>query len=268
MAADREVGGVQAPPRPEPKVRFGVGFLAYNEEELIAKTVAEAVASLSAIPDLTWHVVVVNDGSRDRTGEIAEELAKKDPRISVVHHDGNKGYAVATETALRNVPGEVVMVVDGDGQHTMADAPLFLEAIDQGADVVFCWKKVRHDPLGRLILSRGLRVLSHWILGSPLHDINAGCRAFRRDVARRIEIKHRINFVGDEIFVRCRIAGWKVTEVVVQHFPREAGQSIHRPFKMLGTIGRVIRYLFELRAEMKQAEQLRRLVAKSGRAAQ
>jgi glycosyltransferase involved in cell wall biosynthesis len=244
-------------------VKLGVGFLAYNEEELIAKTVAEAVTSLSAIPNLTWRVVVVNDGSRDRTGEIAEELARRDPRVSVVHHDGNKGYAVATETALRNVPGEVVMVVDGDGQHTMADAPLFLEAISRGADVVFCWKKVRHDPLARLVLSRGLRVLSHWVLGSPLHDINAGCRAFRNDVARRIEIKHRINFVGDEIFVRCRIAGWKVDEVVVRHFPREGGQSIHRPFKMLGTIARVVRYLFDLRAEMKNAEALRRVVVKS-----
>ena len=116
MAADREVGGRPEATRPEPKVRLGVGFLAYNEEELIAKTVAEAVSSLSAIPGLTWHVVIVNDGSRDRTGEIAEELARKDPRVSVVHHDGNKGYAVATETALRNVPGEVVMVVDGDGR--------------------------------------------------------------------------------------------------------------------------------------------------------
>jgi glycosyltransferase involved in cell wall biosynthesis len=251
--------------RTEPGVRLGVGFLAYNEEALIAKTVEEAVSSLSAIPNLTWHVVVVNDGSRDRTGEIAEELAKKDPRISVVHHDGNRGYAVATETALRNVPGEVVMVVDGDGQHTMADAPRFLEAIDEGADVVFCWKKVRHDPVGRLVLSWGLKTLSHWILGSPLHDINAGCRAFRHNVARRIEIKHRINFVGDEIFVRCRIAGWKVAEVIVQHFPREAGQSIHRPFKMLGTILRVIRYLLDLRSEMKQAEQLRRLVANKGK---
>jgi glycosyltransferase involved in cell wall biosynthesis len=249
-------------PLSEKNVRFGVGFLAYNEQDLIAKTVEEAVTSLSAIPGLTWHVVVVNDGSRDRTGEIAEELAKKDPRVSVVHHDGNKGYAVATETALRNVPGEVVMVVDGDGQHTMGDAPLFLDAVDRGADVVFCWKKVRHDPMGRLILSRGLRILSHWILGSPLHDINAGCRAFRREVARRIEIKHRINFVGDEIYARCRIAGWKVDEVIVRHFPREAGQSIHRPFKMLGTILRVIRYLFDLRAEMKQSDALKRLVRK------
>ncbi len=256
MAADARA------PAAQPRVRLGVGFLAYNEAALIAKTVEEAVASLSAIPKLTWHVVVVNDGSRDRTGEIAEDLAKKDSRISVVHHDGNKGYAVATETALKNVPGEVVMVVDGDGQHTMGDAPKFLEAIDRGADVVFCWKKVRHDPLTRLVLSRGLRVLSHWILGSPLHDINAGCRAFRRDVARRLEIKHRINFVGDEIYARCRIAGWKVDEVIVRHFPREAGQSIHRPFKMLGTILRVVRYLFDLRAEIRQAEALKRLVKK------
>jgi glycosyltransferase involved in cell wall biosynthesis len=265
MAGDREFGAPQGPPPKERNVRLGVGFLAYNEEELIAKTVAEAVSSLSAIPNLTWHVVVVNDGSRDRTGEIAEALAQKDPRVSVVHHDGNKGYAVATETALRNVPGEVVMVVDGDGQHTMADAPRFLEAIDGGADVVFCWKKIRHDPLGRLILSRGLRVLSHWILGSPLHDINAGCRAFRSGVARRLEIKHRINFVGDEIFARCRIAGWKVAEVVVNHFPREAGQSIHRPWKMLGTIRLVMRYLFELREEIARADQIRRVAATNGR---
>ena len=145
-----------------------------------------AVGALAAVPGRTRDGGVGNDGSRGRNGEYGEEIAKKDPRISVVHHDGNKGYAVATETALRHVPGEVVMVVDGDGQHTMADAPKFLAAIDEGADVVFCWKKVRHDPLGRLILSRGLRVLSHWILGSPLHDINAGCRAFRKDVARRI----------------------------------------------------------------------------------
>lgn len=247
----------------EKEPRLGVGFLAYNEEGNIEKTVAEAVTSLSAIPGLDWRVLVVNDGSRDRTGEIADALAAQDPRVLVVHHDGNKGYAVATETALRNTPGEVVMVVDGDGQHTMADAPRFLEAIDNGADVVFGWKKDRHDPWPRLVLSKGLNTLSRWFLGSPLHDINGGCRAFRKEVARRIEIRHRINFVGDEIFARCRIAGWRVAEVVVRHFPREAGQSIHRPWKMLGTIGRVMRYLLELRSEIQRSEALKRLVRKT-----
>jgi hypothetical protein len=145
----------------------------------------------------------------------------------------------------------------------MGDAPLFLKAIDDGADVVFCWKKIRYDGAGRKVLSIGLRILSHWILGSPLHDINAGCRAFRRDIARRMEIKHRINFVGDEIYARCRIAGWKVAEVIVRHFPREAGASIHKPFKMLGTILRVIRYLFDLRGEMKRAEAMRRIAVKA-----
>jgi glycosyltransferase involved in cell wall biosynthesis len=246
---------------PSPSPRLGVAFLAYNEEQLIEKTVRDAVAELSRIPGLTWNVLVVDDGSRDRTGEIADRLAKEDRRILVSHHDGNKGYAVATETALRQTPGEVVMVVDGDGQHTLADAPAFLAAIDAGADVVFGWKKERHDPLPRLVLSKGLNTLSKWLLGSPLHDINGGCRAFRRSVARRIEIRHRINFVGDEIFARCRIAGWNVSEVVVRHFPREAGQSIHRPWKMLGTIRRVIGYLFSLREEMRRNEALKRVVA-------
>ena len=245
----------------EKQPRLGVAFLAYNEEELIAKTVGEAVSSLLAVPGLDWRILVVDDGSRDKTGQIAEDLAKNDPRVAVVHHEGNKGYAVATETALRNTPGEVVMVVDGDGQHTMADAPRFLAAIDEGADVVFGWKKERHDPLPRLVLSKGLNTLSKWILGSPLHDINGGCRAFRHEVARKLEIRHRINFVGDEIYARCRIAGWKVSEVVVRHFPREAGQSIHRPWKMLGTISRVLRYLFELREEIHRADALKRVVA-------
>ncbi|HEV2063976.1 MAG TPA: glycosyltransferase family 2 protein [Thermoanaerobaculia bacterium] len=244
-----------------PQPRLGVAFLAFNEEELIAKTVGEAVETLSRLPGLDWRVLVVNDGSRDATGQIADGLAKKDPRVLVVHHDGNKGYAVATETACRYTPGEVVMVVDGDGQHTMADAPAFLAAIDAGADVVFGWKKQRHDPFFRLILSKGLNTLSRWVLGSPLHDINGGCRAFRREVARRIEISHRINFVGDEIFARCRIADWKVAEVVVRHFPREAGQSIHRPWKMIGTIVRVVRYLFDLREEIARADALKRVVA-------
>src|SRR6476646_5405264 len=244
----------------EKEPRLGVAFLAYNEEGAIEKTVAEAVTARSAIDGRDWRVLVVNDGSRDRTGAIADALAAADRRVLVVHHDGNKGYAVATETALRNTPGEIVMVVDGDGQHTMADAPRFLAAIDQGADVVFGWKKERHDPFARLVLSKGLNTLSRWILGSPLHDINGGCRAFRRDVAQRLEIRHRINCVGDEIFARCRIAGWKVSEVVVRHFPREAGQSIHRPWKMLGTISRVLRYLFELRGEIRRADSMRRLV--------
>ncbi len=244
----------------EREPRLGVAFLAYNEEALIAKTVEEAVSSLSKIPGLDWRILVVDDGSRDRTGEIAEELAKKDRRILVVRHQGNKGYAVATETALRSTPGQVVMVVDGDGQHTMADAAHFLSAIDEGADVVFGWKRERHDPFTRLVLSKGLNLLSRWILGSPLHDINGGCRAFRREVARSIEIRHRINFVGDEIFARCRIAGWRVAEVVVRHFPRKAGQSIHRPWKMAGTIARVLQYLFELRGEVKRAEAMKRLV--------
>jgi glycosyltransferase involved in cell wall biosynthesis len=244
----------------EKEPRLGVAFLAYNEEGAIERTVAEAVTALSAIDGLDWRILVVNDGSRDRTGEIAESLAAQNPRVSVVHHDGNKGYAVATETALRNAPGEIVMVVDGDGQHTMADAPLFLDAIDRGADVVFGWKKKRNDPWPRLVLSKGLNTLSGWTLGSPLHDINGGCRAFRREVARSIEIRHRINFVGDEIFARCRIAGWKVAEVVVRHFPREAGQSIHRPWKMLGTISRVLRYLLELRGEIRRSDSMRRLV--------
>ncbi|MGH9367734.1 MAG: glycosyltransferase family 2 protein [Thermoanaerobaculia bacterium] len=238
-----------------------MAFLAYNEEALIEKTVRDAAAELSRVPGLDWRILIVDDGSRDRTGEIADRLAREDPRVSVVHHQGNKGYAVATETALRSTPGEVVMVVDGDGQHTLADAPKFLAAIDAGADVVFGWKKERHDPFVRLVLSKGLNTLSRWILGSALHDINGGCRAFRQSVARRLEIRHRINFVGDEIYARCRMAGWKVSEVVVRHFPREAGQSIHRPWKMGGTIARVVRYLLDLREEMRRNEALKRVVA-------
>jgi hypothetical protein len=220
----REVGGRQEPAPRERAVKLGVGFLAYNEEELIAKTVEEAVTSLSAIPGLTWHVVVVNDGSRDRTGEIAEELARKDERVSVVHHDGNKGYAVATETALRNVPGEVVMVVDGDGQHTMGDAPRL-----PGGD--------RRRRRRRLLLEEGA-LRRRWAArssrsgcascrtGSSARRSTTSTRAAARSGATSPRASRSSTASTSSATRSTRAAaspGGRSPRSIVRHFPREAG---------------------------------------------
>ena len=237
MAADREVGGAQVPPRPEPKVRLGVGFLAYNEEELIAKTVAEAVDV--ALGDPEPHL------ARRRRQRRQPGPDRRDRRRAREGGSAHLGRPPRRQQGLRGRDRDGAAQRAGrgrDGRRRRRPAHDGRRAALPRGD--------RPGRRRRLLLEEGPARPAR-----PARSSRGACACCRtgswarrsttstpaagpsgEDVARRIEIKHRINFVGDEIYVRCRIAGWKVTEVVVRHFPREAGQSIHRPFKMLGTI--------------------------------
>ena len=239
MAADREVGDAEPPPSAG---ALGVGFLAYNEEELIAKTVAEAV-----------DVAVGDPGPRPGTSSSSttaaatararspRSLAKKDPRVSVVHHDGNKGYAVATETALRNVAGRGR---HGRGRRRPAHDGRRAE-VPRGD---------RRGRRRRLLLEEGaarsVRAARSCRKGAgyavPLDPRLAAPRHQRAAAAPSAGTSRgasRSSTASTSSATRSSPAAGspagRSTEVVVQHFPREAGQSIHRPFKMLGTIARV-----------------------------
>jgi dolichol-phosphate mannosyltransferase len=127
--------------------------------------------------------------------------------------------------------------------------------------VVFGWKKVRHDPFERQILTRGLRLASRFFLHSRLHDINAGCRGFRRAHAEKLSIiKHRINFIGPELYTRARLNDLRICEIVVRHLPREGGESSHPLKKIPKEIKQVIAYLAALGGELRAAGKWRRWI--------
>jgi glycosyltransferase involved in cell wall biosynthesis len=243
-------------------MRITLALLAYNEAATIEETVREAAEVLSrdfAAGD--WELLVINDGSRDDTGALCERLAEEIQGVRVYHHNPNRGYIEATLSALREAHGEYVCIFDGDGQHTAADVKRFVEKLDSGCDVVFGWKKQRHDPLARLILTRGLRLAARCFLRTRLHDINAGCRGYRRAHAEVLSIiKHRINFVGPELYTRARLNDLRICEMVVTHKPREGGETSHAWKKIPQEIMQVIAYLRALRAELRAAGKHRDLI--------
>ena len=243
-------------------MRVTLALLAYNEEDAIGRVVRDAAQEMERHFEAgTWEVLVIDDGSRDATGDICERLSTEFSGVRVYHHNPNRGYIEATLSALRESQGKYVCIFDGDGQHTAGDVPRLVDKLESGYDVAFGWKKQRFDHPLRLILSHGLRWAARYYLHTRLHDINAGCRGYRREHAEKLSIiKYRLNFVGAELYTRARLNDLKICEVVVRHFPREGGESSHAWRKIPTEIMQVLNYLSTLGAELRAAGKWRRFI--------
>lgn len=243
-------------------MKITLALLAYNEAATIEETIRAAVMEMEkSFASREWEILVINDGSRDATGATCDDLSAVVSNVRVYHHDPNRGYIEATLSALREAIGEYVCIFDGDGQHTAADVPRFLEKLESGSDIVFGWKKHRFDPPARLLLTRGLRFAARYFLHTRLHDINAGCRGFKREyTAHFSDIRHRINFIGPELYTRARLNDLKIDELIVRHAPREGGESSHALAKIPGEILQVILYLRALRKELREGGKFRRFI--------
>ncbi len=232
-------------------MKYSIVFLTYNEEQGIQATLDEAVQDLDAIGEAARaEIIVVDNASRDQTAAIVQVFSRAHPQVRLVRHSANLGYSTSTLTGFREAMGNIVVHVDGDGQLTLRDLPLFREKIEQGSDIVFGWRRRRQDPPIRIPLSFALNALSRLWLGWPYHDINIGYRAVTREVARAIHTVRPANFFGPELWVRARQHGWSVAEVPVQHFPRRGGQSIHEIRRLPGAVLNGLRYLSGLRREL------------------
>lgn len=226
-----------------------VVFPAYNEEDIIEKTVHEAAAYLKRQP-FKWDILIVNNCSTDNTGHVIDRIALENSNVRVIHHPSNLGYAMSINTGLRNTSGDITFIIDSDGQHTIEDIDKFIAKIEEGYELVFGWKKKRYDPFLRLIISRVLNYSSRVILNSKLNDINCGFRAFTRKAADAIEMRAVGNIVGPELYVDAVKNRLKITEVVVRHFPRKSGKSVHIVSKLPQIFFKSYAMLFELRKEL------------------
>lgn len=229
--------------------KISIVFPVFNEEDSIKNLVEKSIPLLEEMP-YEYQILIVNNASTDKTGMIADELAGKHPGVRIVHHPKNLGYAMSTLTGFKKSDGEIVVIIDGDGQHTVADVPAFVNKIESGYDILFGWKEKRYDSALRIILTKGLNFLARVILKYPYHDINCGYRAVTRQVADQIDINYKLNSVGPEIYVWGKLHNYKMTELPVQHFPREAGTSVHIPWALPIFIREMFKYLLDLRRDM------------------
>jgi glycosyltransferase involved in cell wall biosynthesis len=223
-------------------------FPALNEEDNVAPIVEEALTVLPRFAD-DLEITVVNDGSSDRTGSIADELARKDPRVRVIHHGTRRGYGGAVRSGLVAATKPWIFFTDGDRQFKLEDFALLVAATD-GADAVIGFRKKRADPMRRLFLAWVYNRLIRLLFGGGWRDVDCAFKLFRRDVFVQVPLERvRSNgaFFSPELLITLRRAGVRVRQVGVRHFPRTAHQPKGASPRV---ILRAIRDLLRLRARL------------------
>ena len=223
-------------------------FPALNEEDNVAPIVEEALSVLPRFAD-DLEITVVDDGSSDRTGPIADELAEKDPRVRVIHHGTRRGYGGAVRSGLSSATKPWVFFTDGDRQFALEDLALLIAASD-GADAVVGFRKKRADPPRRLFVAWVYNRLISALFGGGWRDVDCAFKLFRREVSERVplvRVQSNGAFFSPELLITLRRAGVRVRQVGVRHFPRTA----HEPKGASPqVIMRAIRDLLRLRARL------------------
>jgi len=204
----------------------------YNEAENLIPLFEDLTDALLGLRE-PWEIVFVDDGSGDESPRLLRELATKDEKIKVLTLRRNFGQTAATMAGIDHASGDVVVVMDGDGQNDPAEIPALLDKLAEGYDVVSGWRRERCDANGRVWLSRiANRLISH-ISGVRLHDYGCSLKAYRK------EILHSVRLYGEMhrfIPIYASWQGARVAEIPVHHRPRSAGRSkygFERIFKVV-----------------------------------
>ena len=193
----------------------------YNEEESLRELYGEIVNACDT-NEVPVEVIFIDDGSRDASWAVIEELSKGDDRVSGIRFRRNFGKAAALTAGMRAANGETIMMMDADLQDDPAEIPAFLAKLDEGNDVINGWKQRRLDPWHKVYPSRVFNWMVSKLTGLKLHDHNCGLKMFRADVAGEIRIYGELHrFIPVLSFAR----GFRVTELPVNHRPRQHGHS-------------------------------------------
>jgi glycosyltransferase involved in cell wall biosynthesis len=202
-------------------------FPAHNEEANLAGLVAEALQTLPSLAE-TFEIVIVNDGSKDATGQIADELVAANAGVvRAEHHPTNYGYGAALRSGFRAAQYDHVAFTDGDRQFQVVDIGRLIErmAAADAPDVVVGFRIKRADPLVRTLYARAYRLANRIFFGLKVRDVDCACKLFRRDALEGIAVESGGAFFSAELIIKLQAAGRTVAEVGVPHYPRTAGSA-------------------------------------------
>lgn len=205
----------------------------YNEEENI-RILHEKISQTMDNSQISYEVIYVDDGSKDRSAEILEEIATNNSNVKFVKFRRNFGQTPAMSAGIDVAQGEILIPMDSDLQNDPSDIPRLLEKIEEGYDVVSGWRKNRKDTfVDRKLPSMIANKLISWISGVKLHDYGCSLKAYRQEVLKEIRLYGELHRF---IPICASWVGARVTEIPVSHHERQFGKSkygINRTFKVI-----------------------------------
>lgn len=218
-------------------------FPAYNDAGTIPSMVITVLLTLRELTD-DYEVIVINDGSKDHTAVVLDELARIYPdEVRVIHHVKNRGYGGALRSGFAHATKEWVFYTDGDAQYDPQELKLLAALATDEVDLVNGWKIERHDPLHRIIIGRIYQYMVKAAFGLKLKDVDCDFRLMRRAIFDKVELTQDSGVICVELMKKVQDNGFRLAETPVHHFHRAYGKS---QFFNYGRLIRVARDLAKL----------------------
>ncbi len=203
------------------KYSLTIFFPCYNEERNVEKVTYDALAAAREVSN-DYEVIIVNDGSKDRTAQIADRMAEKHPEVRVVHHEVNKGYGAALQSGFKNASKELVFYTDGDGQFKVKEIKNLLPHIER-YDIVSGYRIKRQDPVHRRLNAFMWGAMVNMLFKLKVSDVDSAFKLYKREIFDNITLTSQGALIDTEILAKAKSKGYTITEVGVNHYPRTAG---------------------------------------------
>jgi glycosyltransferase involved in cell wall biosynthesis len=212
-------------------ISLSVFFPCYNEQDNVQRVCAQAAGVLDELVT-DWEIILVNDGSADRTGDIIDRLAARDARICAVHHERNGGYGMALRSGFAAASKEYVFYSDGDGQFDMSELGLLLARRDE-AEIVSGYRRKRQDPWPRRLNGACWSWLVQRVLRFRCRDVDSAFKLYRREIFDNMNLRSTGALIDAEVLARATRAGCRIVTVPVTHLPRQVGEQTGAKFSVV-----------------------------------
>ncbi len=207
--------------------KLSVFLPCYNEEANLKNTYNNVKENLEKNVS-QYEIIIVNDGSKDKTGEIADAIAQKDNTVKVVHHNPNRGYGAAFKSGFYTATLPWIAFIDADGQFDFSEISHFLDTQNNtDADLVIGYYLGRKVSAMRKLNSFLWQVIVFLLFGLKVKDIDCGFKLVSKkviDSIPRLE-SERGAFISSEFLIKAQKSGFKIVEIGVNHYPRKQGEA-------------------------------------------
>ncbi|HEY2016017.1 MAG TPA: glycosyltransferase family 2 protein [Bryobacteraceae bacterium] len=204
---------------------LSVFFPAYNDAPALPELLHKTFEILREHVD-DYEVIVINDGSRDKTADVLKHLRDQyAPFLRVVTHPENRGYGGALRSGFAAATKEFVFYTDGDGQYDPGELPRLLERMGPRTGLVNGYKLERHDPAHRIWIGNVYNFCSRLVFRIRIRDIDCDFRLIRRTLLDQVQLTCTSGTICVELVRKLELSGYEVAEVGVHHYPRRHGRS-------------------------------------------
>ena len=221
-------------------------FPCYNEELNLERLVLESIRLLNTLTK-RHEILIVDDGSTDNTGPVADRLAEQYENVHAIHHRTNRGYGAALVSGFRNCLYEWIFYTDGDSQFFIEEIEVLLKEINS-YDLIIGYRRERQDPWHRILYGWGWNCLVQFLFGLNVKDINCAFKLIKKDILNEVPLCSSGAVISTELLVRATLCGCRIKEIGVSHRPRVFGTQTGGSPKV---VLRAFHELFRLHKEIK-----------------